>query len=228
MVFLLGHYRRLNGVRMRLISYQRHGKRILDIVVSVFALIALAPVMFVIALLVRTKLGTPILFCQLRPGINGKPFTLYKFRTMTDARDVQGNLLSDTERLTRLGMILRKSSLDELPELFNVLLGQLSIVGPRPLLMRYTPYFTEQESVRFTVRPGITGLAQVSGRNDLTWDSRIALDVKYVADCTLRLDLKIILMTLGRVLSRHGVQVDPGAVMLDFDEERRRRLEQRL
>jgi lipopolysaccharide/colanic/teichoic acid biosynthesis glycosyltransferase len=150
---------------------------------------------------------------------------MLKFRTMTDARDANGELLSDTERLTPFGRWLRNTSLDELPELLNVIRGDMSIVGPRPLLMRYYPWFTDEEHARFNVRPGITGLAQISGRNDLPWDKRIAMDVEYVRRRSLLLDLSIIFKTVERIVSRKGLQEDPGAVMLDFDEERRRRKE---
>jgi len=164
------------------------------------------------------------LFKQKRPGLHGKPFTIYKFRTMTDERDGNGALLPDGERLTRIGRFLRKTSMDELPELFNVLKGDMSIVGPRPLLMRYYPYFTDEEKIRFSVLPGITGLSQVSGRNDLPWDKRIATDLQYVYNYSFNLDIWILLMTVRRVITRHGLRVDPGKTMIDFDEERRQRL----
>jgi lipopolysaccharide/colanic/teichoic acid biosynthesis glycosyltransferase len=204
--------------------YSRRGKRAIDLVFGALGLTVLSPVMLVVAALVRARLGSPVLFRQTRPGLNERPFGLLKFRTMTDARDASGQLLPDTRRLTEFGAFLRKTSLDELPELWNVVRGEMSLVGPRPLLMRYTAYFTPAERVRFTVRPGITGLAQVSGRNDLDWDSRIAADVRYVSQMSLTLDLKILLTTAQRVLRRSGLQVDPGGVMLDFDEERRQRL----
>jgi lipopolysaccharide/colanic/teichoic acid biosynthesis glycosyltransferase len=203
--------------------YAHYGKRVLDLAITCLALIVLSPLLALVALLVRWQLGAPVLFRQRRPGWHGQPFMLFKFRTMTDARDAEGNLLSDSERLTRFGRFLRSTSLDELPELINVLRGEMSLVGPRPLLLRYYPYFTENERVRFGVRPGITGLAQVLGRNDLTWDHRIATDVQYVQTYSLGLDLKIIWLTVWSVLNRRGVQVDPATRMLDFDEERRRR-----
>lgn len=146
---------------------------------------------------------------------------MYKFRTMTDAMDNSGNLLPDSQRLTRVGRFLRSTSLDELPELFNVLKGDMSLVGPRPLLMRYMPYFTSRERLRFSVRPGITGLAQVSGRNTLPWDDRLELDVQYVEKWSLKLDWHILWLTLRHVLQKRGVEVDPRSVMLDLDEERR-------
>jgi lipopolysaccharide/colanic/teichoic acid biosynthesis glycosyltransferase len=203
--------------------YAHYGKRVLDLAITCLALIVLSPLLALVALLVRWQWGAPVRFRQRRPGWHGQPFMLFKFRTMTDARDAEGNLLSDSERLTRFGRFLRSTSLDELPELINVLRGEMSLVGPRPLLLRYYPYFTENERVRFGVRPGITGLAQVLGRNDLTWDHRIATDVQYVQTYSLGLDLKIIWLTVWSVLNRRGVQVDPATRMLDFDEERRRR-----
>lgn len=206
--------------------YRKGGKRLLDLCLATPLLIIQAPLFAVIALLVRFKLGSPILFRQQRPGLHGKPFTIYKFRTMSDARDAQGKLLPDSARLTSFGRYLRKSSMDELPELWNVLRGDMSVVGPRPLLMRYTPYFDAEEKQRFLVRPGITGLAQISGRNDLTWDARLATDVRYVQRYSLGLDLRILWTTIWRVLKREGLQVDPGATMLDFDVERRLRRNQ--
>ena len=205
--------------------YARYGKRILDLVLTAPALVVFLPALVLVAVLVRIRLGSPVLFCQQRPGLHGQPFTLYKFRTMTNVRDAQGNLLPDGERLTHFGRFLRSTSLDELPELFNVLRGEMSLVGPRPLLMRYYPYFTEEEQVRFLVQPGITGLAQVSGRNDLPWDLRLAVDVRYVQEWSLWLDMWILVLTIWRILTRHGLRVDPGANMLDLDEERRDRLQ---
>jgi lipopolysaccharide/colanic/teichoic acid biosynthesis glycosyltransferase len=202
-------------------SRTRRVKRASDLILAIPALLVLSPVLGIVALLIRVKLGSPVLFRQARPGRNGAPFTALKFRTMTDARDDSGTLLRDAERLTPLGRFLRTSSLDELPELFNVIRGDMSLVGPRPLLLRYIPYFTETERIRFTVLPGITGLAQVSGRNDLSWEERIAADVQYVRTWSLLLDLRILLKTLVRVLTRHGLRVDPRSTMRDFDEERR-------
>lgn len=204
--------------------YRRGGKRVLDCLAAASAMAVLSPLLVVIALMVRLKLGSPVLFRQLRPGLYGTPFLLYKFRTMTDDRDPAGELLPDAERLTPFGRFLRSTSLDELPELLNVLKGEMSLVGPRPLLMRYDPYFTEAERVRYGVRPGITGLAQVSGRNDLPWDARIGLDVRYVQTYSLWLDLRILCLTLWRAATRHGLRVDPSAAMMDFDQERRQRL----
>lgn len=201
--------------------YKTYGKLFLDIAFAFFTLIFLAPVMVVIALLVWIKLGRPIIFCQIRPGIHGKPFKLFKFRTMTDKCDNQGNLLSDKERLTSFGKILRRLSLDELPSLFNVIKREISFVGPRPLLMKYYPYFKEYECVRFLVRPGITGLAQISGRNDLSWDDRLALDADYVQKLSFSCDIIILLRTLWCVFTSCGIQVDPSSVMHNLDEERR-------
>ncbi|MCU0501379.1 MAG: sugar transferase [Anaerolineae bacterium] len=201
--------------------YKKGGKRALDLVLVSLALVIAAPVLGIVGVLVRAKLGSPVLFRQQRPGLYGRPFTIYKFRTMSDDRDAQGNLLPDTDRLPSFGKHLRNTSLDELPELWNVFRGEMSLVGPRPLLMRYTPYFSDEERQRFSVRPGITGLAQVSGRNDLNWDARLAADVRYVQQYSLRLDLRILFTTLWRVLGREGLQVDPGSVMLDLDAERR-------
>jgi lipopolysaccharide/colanic/teichoic acid biosynthesis glycosyltransferase len=205
------------------IVYSAWIKRVLDIVVATGVLILISPMLLLLAVLVRCILGTPVLFSQQRPGRHGVPFTLYKLRTMTGTRDAAGNLLPDSQRLTSFGRFLRGSSMDELPELINVIKGEMSLVGPRPLLMRYYPFFTEAEKVRFSVRPGITGLAQVSGRNDLSWDSRIAADIEYVQTCSFWLDVEIIIKTGLAVFVRHGFQADPGATMLDFDEERRRR-----
>ncbi len=201
--------------------YRLYGKRTLDIFVATTLLLLLMPLFIFLGILVRIYLGSPIFFRQERPGYQGKIFTLYKFRTMTDERDANGRLLVDSERLTKFGKFLRSTSLDEMPELINVLKGEMSLVGPRPLLVRYYPYFTQEELLRFTVRPGITGLAQVSGRNDLNWDLRIAMDVRYVKKYSLLIDVKILLLTFKHVITRNGVQVDPGTIMLNFDEERR-------
>ena len=203
------------------LTFYRHcGKRVLDLVLIMLALPVLPPAMALVALLVRLKLGSPVFFRQQRPGLQGKPFTIYKFRTMTDARDARGNLLPDTQRLTPCGRWLRSTSLDELPELINVLKGEMSLVGPRPLLMKYLPYYTEKERKRFEVLPGITGLAQVNGRNHLPWDERLAYDVWYVEHRSPKLDLTIIFRTLLQVWRGHDVQVDPGSTMLDLDKER--------
>ena len=200
--------------------YRNGVKRAFDLALAVPALILLSPLMGPLALLVRISMGTPVLFTQQRPGLHGRPFVLYKFRTMTDARDPQGALLSDTERLTRLGGLLRRTSLDELPQLINVVSGDMSLVGPRPLLIRYLPYFRAHEVARSEVRPGITGLAQVTGRNDMAWEARLAADARYARECSLVLDVRILFTTFARVVLQQGVQEDPGARMLSLDEER--------
>jgi len=200
------------------------GKRVFDLLLTVPVVLVLLPLMAVVALAVRFFLGAPVIFRQERPGTSGNPFRLYKFRTMTDARDASGNLLPDGQRLTEFGKFLRHYSLDELPELFNVLKGDLSLVGPRPLLMKYLPYFTERERLRFCVKPGITGWAQIHGRNFVPWDERLSLDVWYVENCSLRLDLQILARTVSMVLKKEGVAADPDLVESDLDEERRRRM----
>ena len=174
-------------------------KRLFDIFASALGLIILSPVIAIVAWQVKKKLGSPVLFRQVRPGLNGKPFEMVKFRTMLDAYDEQGNPLPDSERLTDFGRLLRKTSLDELPELWNILKGDMSVVGPRPLLTRYLPYYTEEESKRHNVRPGLTGLAQISGRNAITWEDKLALDVDYVNKKSFLFDLKIILQTVQKV-----------------------------
>ena len=188
--------------------YERYFKRPLDCILSCVAIVILGPVLLVIALLVRVNLGKPILFTQKRPGKDEKVFKLYKFRTMTDKRDKDGNLLPDGERLTHFGAMLRSTSLDELPELINIARGDMSIVGPRPLLVQYLPYYTETEKHRHDVRPGLTGLAQVSGRNYVKWDDRLAIDVKYVNKITFLGDLLIILKTVWKVVARKDIAVD--------------------
>lgn len=196
-------------------------KRLFDIAAALVALLILSPVILVVALLVRRKLGSPVFFRQTRPGLNGQPFEMVKFRTMRDAYDENGNPLPDTERITPFGRFLRSASLDELPELWNVLKGDMSVVGPRPLLMEYMDYYTEEEMLRHTVRPGVTGLAQVTGRNSTTWDDRLAYDVQYVKTQTLWLDIKIVFKTIYQVLKRDGVVVVPSTVYQKLSEERR-------
>lgn len=185
--------------------YERFFKRFFDIVFSFCALIIFSPTLLVVAILVRIKLGRPIIFKQERPGKNERIFKLYKFRTMTDKKDKNGKLLPDEKRLTEFGKKLRVSSLDELPELFNILKGDMSFVGPRPLLVEYLPYYTKKEHCRHNVRPGLTGLAQVSGRNLVNWDERFKLDVEYAKHITFRQDLKIILATVVIVFKRSGI-----------------------
>lgn len=184
-------------------------KRITDIIGAVVAGLALAPVFLVVALTIRAYLGTPVFFRQVRPGWRGQPFTLIKFRSMTDSGDEDGRLLPDAQRLAGLGTFLRSSSLDELPELWNVLRGDMSLVGPRPLLMEYLPLYTDQQARRHEVRPGITGWAQVHGRNTLSWEEKFALDVWYIDNRSWWLDLRIMFMTLGSVLRREGIS-QPG------------------
>lgn len=192
-------------------------KRIFDITASGAALVALSPVLAITAYKVKKNLGSPVLFKQTRPGLNGEPFEMLKFRSMTDATDSEGNLLPDSERLTDFGRFLRKSSLDELPELWNILKGDMSIVGPRPLLMRYIPHYTEAEQKRHNVRPGLTGLAQVSGRNMLNWDDRLALDTYYAENQSLLLDAKIILKTILVVLNKKDIAEVPGDIFPPLD-----------
>ncbi|AGA59220.1 glycosyl transferase possibly involved in lipopolysaccharide synthesis [Thermobacillus composti KWC4] len=189
-------------------------KRGFDLAAAAVLLIILSPVMAVAALLVRIKLGRPVLFRQVRPGLHEKPFVLYKFRTMADLRDESGNLLPDAERLTPFGRKLRTLSLDELPQLFNVLKGDLSLVGPRPLLMEYLPLYTDEQRQRHLVRPGITGWAQVNGRNAVSWEERFAMDVWYVHNRNMLLDLKILLLTFLRLLRPAGIH-QPGRATMD-------------
>jgi lipopolysaccharide/colanic/teichoic acid biosynthesis glycosyltransferase len=201
--------------------YKNHIKRILDIFLSLCGILILSPVYLILWVLVRRKLGKPALFTQERPGRNEKIFRLYKFRSMTDERDENGMLLPDEVRLTRFGKILRSTSLDELPELFNILKGDMSLIGPRPLLVRYLPWYTERERHRHDVRPGLTGLAQVNGRNALGWEDRFAFDLEYVDNCSLFMDLKVLGMTVGKVLRRSGTLSGADQTVADFDEYRR-------
>lgn len=185
--------------------YKRFFKRFFDIVLSLTALILLSPVLLIVAVLVRVKLGSPVIFCQERPGKNEKIFRLYKFRSMTDGRDENGNLLPDEVRLTKFGRILRSTSLDELPELWNILKGDMSIVGPRPLLVKYLPRYNEEQRHRHDARPGLTGLAQVNGRNAISWEERFAYDVEYVRSVGFLLDLRILFLTVAVVFRRSGI-----------------------
>lgn len=182
--------------------YRKFFKRFLDVVLSACALIVLSPVLLAVAVLVRFKLGSPVLFHQERPGKDERIFRMYKFRSMTDERDEEGNLLPDEVRLTKFGRLLRSTSLDELPELWNILKGDMSIVGPRPLLVKYLPRYSEEQRRRHDVRPGLTGLSQASGDVDMTWERQFSLDVEYVRDITFLGDMKIIWMTIRRVLVR--------------------------
>jgi lipopolysaccharide/colanic/teichoic acid biosynthesis glycosyltransferase len=195
-------------------------KRIIDIVIASAALVVASPALAIAALLVRLNTGKPVLFRQVRPGYHEKPFTIYKFRTMREALDPRGLPLPDGERLHPLGAFLRRTSLDELPELWNVLRGDMSLVGPRPLLMRYLPFYTEEERIRFAARPGITGWAQVNGRNEASWDDRLRKDIWYIRNRSFLLDIKILWMTAVKVVRREQVIVDAPSAMLDLDEER--------
>ena len=207
--------------------YKHFVKRGLDFLLSLCGIIVLSPVLAALWVLVRVKLGSPVLFKQERPGKDERIFTLCKFRTMTDEKDAQGNLLPDAVRLTKFGRFLRGTSLDELPELFNILKGDMRIIGPRPLLVSYLPYYTEQEKLRHSVRPGLTGLAQVSGRNFLDWDRRLEKDVEYVKNLSFAMDLKVLWMTVQTVLG-HSEEVaeDTNAVEGNFAEIRKKRLEE--
>lgn len=198
-------------------------KRLFDIVVSLMALLLLSPVLFTVALLVRFKIGSPVFFRQERPGLNEHRFYMLKFRTMTDERDADGKLLPDSVRLTPFGSFLRKTSLDELPELFNIFKGDMSFVGPRPLLIEYLDYYTEEEKLRHTVRPGLTGLAQVSGRNHLRWNERLALDIKYVKEWSFWLDIKILFRTALQVVRSKNVVVIPSTEFGKLSDERDKR-----
>ncbi|AMN49100.1 sugar transferase [Psychrobacter sp. P2G3] len=192
-------------------------KRLFDITAATTALIILSPVYGLVAYKVKKNLGSPVLFRQVRPGLNSEPFEMFKFRTMTDAVDSEGKPLSDGERITDFGRFLRKTSLDELPELLNIIKGDMSIVGPRPLLMKYLPYYTEEESKRHSVRPGLTGLAQVNGRNMLNWDDRLSLDSYYVDNMSLLLDAKIILKTVLVVFNRKDIAEVPSDIFPSLD-----------
>ncbi|WP_279346939.1 sugar transferase [Halopseudomonas nanhaiensis] len=191
-------------------------KRIMDCLVALLALLLLAPVLAIVAWQVRCNLGTPVLFRQVRPGLNGKPFEMVKFRTMKDAVDANGTPLPDSERLTSFGQFLRSTSLDELPELWNVLKGDMSLVGPRPLLMEYLPLYSAEQYRRHEVRPGVTGWAQVNGRNALGWNEKFMLDVWYVDNQTLSLDIKILFLTVKKVLVRDGISADGEATAARF------------
>jgi sugar transferase EpsL len=191
-------------------------KRIFDLTVSVVGLVLLSPFLLVIAVAIRCSMGAPVFFRQKRPGLKGKPFVIYKFRTMNDARDGAGKLLPDEKRLNRLGVLLRKTSLDELPELFNVLWGEMSLVGPRPLKMEYLELYSNEQSRRHDVKPGITGWAQINGRNAISWESKFELDVWYVDHRTFLLDLRILFNTAWIVLKREGISSPSHATMPSF------------
>lgn len=196
--------------------YERIIKRFFDFTISLFALLILSLPLLIVAILVRSKLGSPIIFKQERPGKDGKIFTLYKFRTMTDKRDENGELLPDSERLTKFGKLLRSTSIDELPELVNILKGDMSIVGPRPLLVKYLPLYNERQSRRHEVRPGITGYAQANGRNAISWEQKFEYDVEYVDNISFALDIKILFKTVGSVLKREGIDSGSSVTMEEF------------
>ena len=206
--------------------YERFVKRPLDCALSLGALLALSPVLLVTAIVVRIMLGSPILFTQDRPGLKEKVFRLYKFRSMSDARDENGELLPDSVRLTRFGRILRSTSLDELPELWNIVRGDMSLVGPRPLSVKYIPYYTPEEHRRHDVRPGLTGLAQVNGRNNLPWEERFALDVRYAENITFRGDWDILKKTVGKVFRRADVTTRGQGRVEDLDDLRQRLMDE--
>lgn len=191
-------------------------KRCFDLVAAILGLLILLPVFIVLVVLIRTNLGTPVFFRQERPGKNGKPFMMVKFRTMTEAFDSQGKPLLDSERMTPLGSFLRSTSLDELPELYNVIKGEMSLVGPRPLLMEYLPLYSEQQFRRHDVRPGVTGWAQVNGRNAISWEEKFKLDIWYVENRSFLLDLKIIFLTIKKVLIRDGISAEGETTMSKF------------
>jgi undecaprenyl phosphate N,N'-diacetylbacillosamine 1-phosphate transferase len=207
--------------------YRRFIKRPMDFTLSLLAIIILTiiPVLPITALLVKTKLGSPVLFKQKRPGLNEKVFMMYKFRTMTDEKDENGELLSDSVRLTKFGRLLRSTSLDELPELFNILKGDMSIIGPRPLLVQYLPLYNEHQKRRHNVRPGLSGLAQVSGRNAISWENKFNLDVYYVDNVSFRGDWKIILLTLKKALIREGINSETAATIEPFKGNEKERME---
>lgn len=201
--------------------YQKYLKPFLDFVVALLGFVILSPLFVVVVILLFIANDGKPFFFQLRPGLHEKIFKVIKFKTMNDKKDKNGNLLPDSERLTRLGQFIRKTSLDEIPQLLNVIKGDMSLIGPRPLLIKYLPYFTQMERKRFTVKPGITGWAQVNGRNNLDWDKRFKLDVYYVENLSFKLDIIIIIKTLKNIVTSEGIVVDPRALMSDLDIERK-------
>ena len=196
--------------------YQRFIKRSFDFILSLIAIIILSPVLITVAILVRVKLGSPVLFKQERPGLNENIFTMHKFKTMTDERADSGELLSDSERLTKFGKALRSTSLDELPELFNILKGDMSIIGPRPLLVEYLPLYSQHQKRRHEVKPGLSGLAQVKGRNAISWEDKFMLDVEYIDKISFILDFKILILTLRSVIARDGINSTTSDTMEPF------------
>ena len=205
--------------------YAKYIKRILDFILSLIALIVLSPLMLIIGILVRIKLGKPVIFKQKRPGKNEKIFTLYKFRTMTDEKDEEGNLLPDSERLTKFGKFLRSTSLDELPELINIIKGEMAIVGPRPLLVEYLSLYNEEQKHRHDVRPGLTGLAQISGRNAIEWEEKFEEDIEYVNNITFIKDTKIILKTFVKVFKKDGINQEGNATMKKFEGTKKEKID---
>lgn len=205
--------------------YRRFIKRPMDFMLSLIAIIVLSPILLVVAILVRKKLGSPVLFKQKRPGLNEEVFMMYKFRTMTDERDDKGELLPDSVRLTKFGRLLRSTSLDELPELFNILKSDMSIIGPRPLLVQYLPLYNNHQKRRHEVRPGLSGLAQVSGRNAISWEDKFNLDVEYVDNVSFIEDWKIILLTIQKVFVREGINSETAVTMEPFKGTKKERIE---
>lgn len=205
--------------------YKRYVKRIMDFILSLIAIIVLSPILLAVAILVRVKLGGPVLFKQERPGLNEKIFMMYKFRSMTDQRDTNGELLPDSVRLTKFGRILRSTSLDELPGLFNILKGDMSIIGPRPLLVQYLPLYNAHQKRRHDVRPGLSGLAQISGRNAISWEDKFSLDVEYVSNVSFIGDWKIILLTVKKVIVREGINSESAPTMEPFKGTKKKRVE---
>jgi undecaprenyl phosphate N,N'-diacetylbacillosamine 1-phosphate transferase len=205
--------------------YKRFLKRPMDFILSLIAIIVLSPVLLTVAILVKVKLGSPVLFKQKRPGLNENIFMMYKFRTMTDERDETGELLPDSVRLTKFGRFLRSTSLDELPELFNILKGDMSIIGPRPLLVQYLPLYNEHQKRRHEVRPGLSGLAQVSGRNAISWEDKFNLDLRYVDKVSFITDWKIIFSTIKKVFVREGINSETTATMEHFKGTKKERME---
>lgn len=196
--------------------YEKYFKRLLDIILSLTAIILLFPIILIVTILVYLKLGSPVLFSQKRPGKNEKIFRMYKFRTMTDEKDEEGELLPDSVRLTAFGKWLRSTSLDELPELFNILKGDMSIVGPRPLLVKYLPLYSAEQAKRHETRPGLTGYAQANGRNSLSWEEKFNMDVEYVKNITFLGDIRIILQTVRSVIKRSGISSEESVTMEEF------------